>query len=62
MSEADKLLIWLLGNIDRRISALEMDSEGAGDQTIRQEIDELEGLLKTANEEQKAEPSTPEAT
>ena len=56
--EAIKLLIWMLGQMDRRICALEMDSEGAGEDTCRSEIDELEDLQRQTD----GPKPTPEAT
>lgn len=51
-------LIYILHNLDRRICALEMDSEGRGDESCQVEIDELESpQCQTDGPE-----STPEAT
>lgn len=56
--EAIKLLIWMLGQMDRRICALEMISEGTGEDTCRSEIDELEALQRQTDGPE----SAPEAT
>jgi hypothetical protein len=59
--DAVKTLIWILKQLDRRISALEMDSEGRGDDTCRPEIEELETVLDRERQTDGPE-SAPEAT
>ena len=59
--KAIRELTWILGKLDRRISALEMDSEGRGSESCSDDIEALESLLDRERQTDGPE-STPEAT
>lgn len=40
-------ILWALERLDNRISGLEMDSEGRGDDSISTELDELEKKIES---------------